>query len=438
MRRNSNACSLAALATTALLVLPLAAGQPLSSVAGCLPSDALASPSVVQDATGAAELARTVNCSGGTFEATWLGSVTVDETILVPADTTLNITGSSDGTSVADGAGQTPLFSLDGGGVLHLSDLTLRNGRAASGSGGGAILAADSAVTLTRCTLSDNAAEFGGAIAMARSELLANVVRFEGNSAGFSGGAIYAAETRATLNDCNFLNNSAEYGGGLFSDVSELRLIDVSFEGNSAQFDGGGIEAREGTRIVLVGLVSFVGNYAGLASSESFGWYGGAGWFAKNSDVVAAGRLEMVGNSAGQGGAAVVADGALSVDGHFLVANNTATGDGVLYAQNSMVTVTGIAVWEGNKVDYNGAGMFLFNSTVSMLNETEFASNSAGERRVDELLDPPEAVTCFSVPEFVQAGLEILTGPLVIKLRDFPRLRALDANARVAEIRQGG
>ncbi len=420
-------------------MLPQAAGQLSSSVAGCLPSGALGSSYLVEDAAGAAELARTVNCSGGSFEATWVGSVTVDETILVPAGTTLNVTGSSDGTSVADGAGRTPLFSLGGGGVLHLSDLTLRNGRAASGSAGGAILAADSAVTLTRCTLSENVAEFGGAIVMARSELLANAVRFEGNSADESGGAIYADETRITLNDCAFSNNSAVYGGGLISYGSELRLVDVTFEGNSAQKNGGGIEALEGTRIILVGLVSFVGNDAGLASSESFGWYGGAGWFAQNSEVEAAGRLEMVGNSAGQGAAAVVTDGALSIGGYLLIANNTATGDGVLYMWNSMVNVTGSAAWEGNKVDYNGAGMFAFNSTVSMLNETEFVGNSAGERRVDYLLAPPPvAVTCFVASEFLRSCLEARPGPLVIKLSAFSRLRALEANGRVDGVRQHG
>ena len=398
--RNARACFTAAVLSGALL---LAAGQlssvPLCSLSG-VPEDL-----VVEDAAGAAQLAQTVNCSGGSFEVSWVGNVTLERTIHVSAGTTLNITGSPDGTSAADGAGRTSLFSLDDGGVLHLSDLTLANGRAASGSAGGAILAVDAAVALTRCTLADNEADFGGAILVGRSELVAADVSFERNSAPFEGGALYADQARVSLRECTFSENSARNGGGLLSYGSSLGLEDVRFEGNSATLYGGAIYAAEGTLATLEGLVSFVENNAGLLSSDSFGWYGGAGWYLQESVLAAAGRVEFVGNSAGQGGAAVVRNSTVSFGGHLWIVNNSASGDGGFNAADSNMTLDGSATFQGNTAKGNGAGMVLWSSTVSMNNETVFLGNTAGERRARLAIHAPllrRAPLCEGYPTTVE------------------------------------
>lgn len=302
----------------------------------CAFSDVFGSSSFVEDTAGAARLAQAVNCSGGSFDVTWIGSVTVTETIHVGEGTTLNVTGSSDGMSAADGASQTSQFSLEGGGVLHLSDLTLANGLAGAGSAGGALLAADATVTLTRCTFVDNAAEVGGAIVVARSELVAKDVAFVRNVA-LDGGAIFDNDgSQMTLDNCTFLENTSEFGGAIFLSGSELVANDVSFVRSAAQVSGGAIYGYGGSQILFDGFNSFFSNEA-VGSS---GFLSGGGLYLTGSAVTVAGRLEFIGNAAGQGGAAYIEDSTLVVDGPLLFANNSGSGDvGAVWSANSDIAV---------------------------------------------------------------------------------------------------
>lgn len=311
-------------------LLSLAAGQTSSGTVACAAS-ALLGPSslVVEDTAGAFRLAQAVNCSGGSFDVAWIGNVMVDETIHVLEGTTLNITGSADGTSIADGGGQTPLFKVDkGGGVLHLSDLTLANG----------------------------SAEFGG--------------------------ALLAIEATITLNGCTFLaNDASESGGAVLLFASELDAKDVSFARNSAQYIGGAVYA-DGSRITLDGLLSFFENKVDGDSDLDSSIGGGVYLF--DSSVTAAGRVEFVGNAAMNGGAAYVDTSTLVFDGPLLLANNSASvAGGGIWGEDSNITVTGSAMWKGNTAESSfGGGMALFACVISVSNETEFVENTAGERCV--------------------------------------------------------
>lgn len=308
-------------------LLSLAAGQTSSGSATCATS-ALFSPSplVVEDTAGAVRLAQAVNCSGGSFDVSWIGSVMVEETIHVLEGTTLNITGSADGTSIADGGDQTPLFKVDrGGGALHLSDMTLANGNAEFG---GALLAIDATITLIGCT-------------------------FVGNFAAESGGAILLA-------------------------ASELSAKDVSFARNSAQYIGGALYA-DASRITFDGLLGFFDNEVD-AVSDSIG--GGVALF--DTGVTAAGRVEFVGNAAMDGGAAYVDASTIVFDGPLLLANNSASfGGGGIWVQYSDITIAGGSVWKGNTAESSyGGGMAIIACAISVSDETEFIENTAGGKRV--------------------------------------------------------
>lgn len=308
-------------------VLSLTAGQTSSGVAPCDTSASSSSTLViVEDTAGAIRLAEAVNCSGGSFDVTWVGSVTVEEAIHVRKGTTLSVAGSADGTSVADGAGQTSLFIVDEvGGVLNLSDLALANGNAEAG---GALLVVDATITLDGCTFSDNnAAAFGGAVLLAGSELTATDVSFVGNSAQITGGALYA----------------------------------------------------DSSGITLKGLVSFVNNEAGGFFS-SFDPVGG-GVYLSDSDVAVEGSVEFVANSASKGGAAYLYDGTVVFGGPLLLANNSASSEGGgIWAQGSDITVADNARWEGNHADVLGGGIIAYASTMSTSSEAAFIENTAGER----------------------------------------------------------
>lgn len=52
---------------------------------------------IVDDTESATTLVVEVNCSGGSFKATWRGSVSVERTIIVPEGTSLNVTGEGSG-----------------------------------------------------------------------------------------------------------------------------------------------------------------------------------------------------------------------------------------------------------------------------------------------------------------------------------------------------
>lgn len=341
------------------------------------------------DTAGARRLAQAVNCSGGSFGITWVGSVTVEETIRVGEGTTLNVTGSS------DGASRISLFSLDGGGVLHLSDLTLVNDRAEAGSAGGAILAADAAVTLTGCTLADNAAEFGGALVTARSVIVAKDVTFVRNDALFTGGAVYdSSGSQITLDNCTFLENTSEFGGAVALAGSELVAKDVDFIRSSAQISGGAIYDVEegGSQITLDGFVRFLDNEVAGGS----GFLSGGALFLAGSDVTATGRLEFIGNAAQQGGAVYMEASTLAFDGSLLFANNTGFGDGgAIWGAGSDMSVAGNVVFTGNKADFSGGAMFITTSSITFSSETEFVQNVAGERPTGDKLYPPPGMHCL-------------------------------------------
>lgn len=366
-------------------------GQTSVGVAQCaLPDVSGSSPVVVEDTAGAARLAQAVNCSGGSFDVTWIGSVTLEETIHVGEGTTVNVTGSPDGTSVVDGASQTSQFNLAGGGVLHLSDLTLVGGRAEAGSGGGALLATDAAVTLTRCAFVDNAAEFGGAMVVARSELVARDVTFVRNGAQFAGGAVYdSTGSRITLDNCTFLENTSEIGGAVVLRGSELVARDVNFIRNSAQISGGAMYAEgdeDGPQITFDGFVSFFNNEVAGGS----GFLSGGGLFLIGANVTAAGRLEFIGNAAEQGGAVYIEGSTFVFDGLLLFANNSGSGDGgAVWGSNSGISVAGSVVCTGNRADFSGGAMFVSASEVTFSSETEFVENVAGETLTSDTLGFP-------------------------------------------------
>lgn len=274
--------------------------------------------------------------------------MTVDETIHVGEGTILNVTGSSGGMSVADGASRVSQFNLEGGGVLHLSDLTLVNGPAEAGSGGGALLAADATVTLTRCAFVGNAAEFGGAVVVARSELVAKDVTFARNVALDSGAIPDVAGSQITLNNCMFLENTSEFGGAMFLlNGSELVASDLNFVRSSALISSGAIYAYGGSQIALGGFNSFLKNEVTGAAGSS-----GGGLYLVGSDVTVTGRLEFIGNAAEQGGPAYIKDNnTLFVDGPLVFANNSGSGNGgAVGGVSSDVIVVGCVVSTGNRV----------------------------------------------------------------------------------------
>jgi len=185
----------------------------------------------------------------------------------------LTILGAGRDSTQIDGNGTDRVFDIHGAVVVVLSGLSIQNGRVGDGGGG---IANAGTLTLTDCTLSDNAATAtggdGGGIYNSGAATLTNcnlrfnragdIVEFatgsgggiyntsvgtltlthcglEGNS-GYAGAGIYNAGA-ATLTNCSVVvGRFALYGSGIYNrGTLTLRNCDVS--GNSAVASGGGI-----------------------------------------------------------------------------------------------------------------------------------------------------------------------------------------------------
>jgi predicted outer membrane repeat protein len=119
------------------------------------------------------------------------------------------------------GAQNFRLILMQSGSNLALRDLTLANGRA-PGDSGGAIFNDFGTLTLTRCTLFGNSAEYGGAIYTFTAGITGSITSsitlthctLSGNTATVQGGAIYNENGRTTLIHCTVSGNTAPAGAG--------------------------------------------------------------------------------------------------------------------------------------------------------------------------------------------------------------------------------
>ena len=91
----------------------------------------------------------------------------------------------------------------------------------------------------------------------ANNVILKNIIFKNGNSVD-QGGAIYAAGTSLTVNNCTFIGNSADQGGAIFWQGTGGSVFGSTFIGNSADMDGDAIFANR----YLFGDFCWFGNTA--------------------------------------------------------------------------------------------------------------------------------------------------------------------------------
>eukprot|EP00903_Cladosiphon_okamuranus_P011974 g11246.t1 len=311
-------------------------------------SSTLVAPSVVEDTAGASRLAEAVDCSGGAFEVSWVGSVAVEQTILVPDGTVLSIVGLPDGSSVVDGAGEVQLFQVHRG-ALRLSGLSLVNG---TNGVGGSIIAINSVVNASECEFSDNTASEGGAMYALGSFVNARDCKFTRNIAS-NGGAYFGGwGSRLQSDKCEFSHNSAGNGGAiiLFSG-SGFNGSESVFTDNIASDAGGGVYA--GRSEVHANNCSFSYNSARI----------GGAMRAYNRSVVHASWSVFANNIASyHGGSSHLDDSVLTLDDCSLSYNNASFG-GAVYGSTANVTVSRNTVFQDNIAVTSGGGVYLMDSS---------------------------------------------------------------------------
>lgn len=171
------------------------------------------------------------------------------------------------GLTLRDGRGYKFYSGYSFGGAIYVqnSDLRINNVCMKSNraeQSGGAIYALDSDLLLDHVNLTDNAAYFGGAIALSSTKAYFSNVSI-GNNTASSGGGIYAQNASIMIGFyMDLLGNKAmsdslssafaktssisQYGGAIFADNASLRLYNTLMANNIAKNKGGAVASRSG------------------------------------------------------------------------------------------------------------------------------------------------------------------------------------------------
>ena len=185
----------------------------------------------------------TITLTGGTL------SITQPVTITGPGAASLAVSGSNASTvfSVTGGTAQSP---------VAISGLTIENGNANSGLGGGLSEIGGSA-TVTGCTFTGDSAQYGGGFLLFGGSATVTGCTFTGDSAA-DGGGLFVYEGSATVTGCTFTGDSATGGsgaggGGVFDDAGTLVCTNCVFAGNTSNGFGGGLDFNTAPSVTLTG-----------------------------------------------------------------------------------------------------------------------------------------------------------------------------------------
>ena len=130
-----------------------------------------------------------------------------------------------------------------------IDSLTIANGNAGSGDGGGILVNSNNTLTLTKSIVSHNTAILGGGIANFGTVTLTDST-VSNNMANAVGGGIYN-EGPATLSNSTLSNNISNAAGGGIYNVRTVNVTNSTFSGNATNTSGGGI-ANFGTAVTLI------------------------------------------------------------------------------------------------------------------------------------------------------------------------------------------
>ncbi len=312
----------------------------------------------VETSEDAQALAAAVNCSGGSFEVEWVGRVAVDETIYVVDGTVLAING-ADTAAVIDGNSAMRLFTVVDA-VLHLSDVNITSGASLAG---GAIAAAGSVLTFDRTNFDGNSAYWHGGAVFASDG--SNVTctgggTFANNRAYMDGGGAMLVAGSSTVS-CggSWINNTAASRGGALTvdfDSNASWRDEATFAFNTGDL-GGALAVLNGSSASWSGATFFISNYArhlGAVAVES-------------STVSWSGSTEFVSNSASIGGAvSAIRGSSISWTGATEFTSNMAESDGGAVASAEVYSLS------------SGASGIPQDSVMAMNGPTTFSNNSCG------------------------------------------------------------
>jgi len=273
-----------------------------------------------------------------------------------------------------------------------IRNCTFRNGMGQFG--GGVAFNNNSEPTLEDCEFYENYAEYGGAIFSQGSNPHLQDCSFTDNRAENNGGVMQCQYGVPEFQDCTFQNNIAREGGVLSCQTSSPEFTDCNFFENMCN-NNGGVMRCVNSSLPQFTRCRFVGNTAmGPASS------GGAMYFLQNSDAGFS-ECDIIANSADFGGALYASNASPTFERCVFVANNAGTNGGAVYANlagpdfirctffnNYADSVGGqmsLSDFSGTLNTCiladagNGGGLYLRNSTYSVIRYNDIFGNTGGD-----------------------------------------------------------
>ncbi len=183
----------------------------------------------------------------------------------------LTINGAGATQTIIDGNGLDRVFDQSYAHFFTISGVTIRNGNALNGTGGGLATVGGGILnwgvgttTVNDSVISGNkAADGGGIFNISNGIIVLNRTTVSGNTSNSNGGGIsnFTFGT-AHINDSTIENNTAVYGGGLFNSFKSMTTITGStLSGNSAML-GGAITTQYGQGVVSLSNSTLSGNRA--------------------------------------------------------------------------------------------------------------------------------------------------------------------------------
>jgi Dockerin type I domain len=344
--------------------------------------------------------------SGGTIVLT-TGELTIGQN--------LTITGLGASNLSISGNIASTIFAISAAATVSISSLTLTDGNAGVGIGGG--IYNDGSLTLTNCTLSADSAtvtvatglgfngadagDGGGIFNDAAGTLVLNGTTITSSRADV-GGAIYNNGGHVTLTNSELFNSSAEQGGGLLNTGGGVVNITGSTitQDNALEEAGGGICNENSTLTITSSTVTsnvaatYGGGIANLADgtltvnstmlqSNTADQYGGGIFNFTGATVTINNNSTILSNNAvglsgaGFGGGLFNYEGTANISGSSFNGNTTTFVGSGLADFAGTVNITGATfVNNGNTSNQAGGALYIFADTVTIASST-FSSNEA-------------------------------------------------------------
>ena len=227
---------------------------------------------------------------------------------------------------------------------------------------GGAIIATNSTVDISRSKFEDNRAGTGGAVFAEQGSIINmsdNV--FAGNKASY-GGVLCSDSSTITIEANEIHNNYASIGGVLYSYSSTIIIEASEFHNNSAGY-GGVLNFRSST--ITIEASEFHNNSAA---------YGGVLNFRSSTITIEA--SEFHNNSANDGGVLNSYSSTITIEASEFHNNIAASYGGVLASRSSTITIEESGFHNNNATNYGGVLYSESNNTIT-IEASEFHDNSA-------------------------------------------------------------